>query len=631
MGFFAKYKVESLVAVLTLLGAALRFWELDGFSLTNDELSALWRVRFDSALQVIAEARNHDNHPAGVALLLWWWKGLAGDSAFAVRFPFALAGTLAIPLTYSLGKRWFNQAAGLAAAAALALLHYPVLYSRVARPYAIGLLLTLLAAWALTHFLHSDGRKRVLALIGFAVAAAACAYTHYFAALLAFIMGLSGLLLARGKARWLLAAAGLGAALLFAPHLSLFVAHLSKGGLSEWLGPPGPAFALEHIWYGLNQSWWVVVGVVALLAVWQLTVSARAWNRMQTVALLWFVAPLAIGFVYSIAVAPVIQHSMLLFSFPYFLLLVFSGLPATTNRLVLGGLGALVVLLGGSTVLERALYQGRDFGVFEQLVKKTVEWEAEYPGQITRVANVNNPYSLAYYLQADTATHPFERKKVELADVAAIHELVRSCETPYFQYLWSSRVNAEEIESIILHYYPQIVREERHFNSETVLYGRGEATQRTTVASLQHTFTKQQEGFTYPNTFWKAPDFGWEKGFERMLPEAEYSTVFEQSFADWAGTDAQRNGLTAECFVNGYLTADAEAVLVFTISRNNEQLCWYGREFRDFIAENGSWQPVFLARHLPTLKPTDMLKLYVWNRGKKEVWIDDLRLELIAR
>ncbi|MEM9025056.1 MAG: glycosyltransferase family 39 protein, partial [Bacteroidota bacterium] len=128
-----------ILALIFLLGAALRFYHLGDWSLSNDELSGLARTHYDSLEDVIQHGVRTEGHPAGYHLFAYAWTGLADTSNAAYRFPFALIGTLSIGLFYLLGARWFGRSVGLMAAAAFATLAFPILYSQLARPYSLAL------------------------------------------------------------------------------------------------------------------------------------------------------------------------------------------------------------------------------------------------------------------------------------------------------------------------------------------------------------------------------------------------------------------------------------------------------------------------------------------------------------
>ena len=75
--------------IIVAVGLGLRLWNL-GFSYSNDELSALSRVRFDSFAQLVRDGFYVDGHPGGIQVFLFYWVKLFGMSEWAVRLPFAL-------------------------------------------------------------------------------------------------------------------------------------------------------------------------------------------------------------------------------------------------------------------------------------------------------------------------------------------------------------------------------------------------------------------------------------------------------------------------------------------------------------------------------------------------------------
>lgn len=142
------------LGLLTVAALALRLWGLGASALLPDEGSSFYFSQLPLATLLYALC---DPHPPGYPLLL------AAVTAFGrhetiLRLPSALAGTLAVPLTWAVGRaamrptaqsgqRWPHQAA-LLAAALVAFAPLAVWYSREARPYALLSLLTLAMVWA---------------------------------------------------------------------------------------------------------------------------------------------------------------------------------------------------------------------------------------------------------------------------------------------------------------------------------------------------------------------------------------------------------------------------------------------------------------------------------------------------
>ncbi|MFN5324650.1 MAG: glycosyltransferase family 39 protein [Bacteroidota bacterium] len=145
--------VEKALRLLLFLALAMRLYGLSAFSLSNDELSALSRLQFDSLIDVLKFGVYPDYHPAGVQLFLFYWTGLFGFDEWVVRLPFAWMGVVSVYLVFRIGKSWFGEATGLLAAGSMAVLEFTLLYSQIARPYSPGLMFALLTVFYWSRFL----------------------------------------------------------------------------------------------------------------------------------------------------------------------------------------------------------------------------------------------------------------------------------------------------------------------------------------------------------------------------------------------------------------------------------------------------------------------------------------------
>jgi 4-amino-4-deoxy-L-arabinose transferase-like glycosyltransferase len=129
-----RYRVPLLVAIL-LVAAAFRLVGLDNVTppgLEHDEV-AHWLINQDIL------AGNHAiyfteayGHEALYHYLQAGFGALVGDHALALRLPSAYFGILLVAVSYALGRRLFGNQAGLFSAAFLAVLFWPVFYSRLA-------------------------------------------------------------------------------------------------------------------------------------------------------------------------------------------------------------------------------------------------------------------------------------------------------------------------------------------------------------------------------------------------------------------------------------------------------------------------------------------------------------------
>lgn len=364
--------------LLWALAAVLRFWNLPAQDFTHDELSALVRLYPTLEETVRTGVMQLDTHPPGVQVFEWCWTRLFGTSEAAVKFPFILLALLALPLLYRFALAWTGPAPAVLLTTMLAVTQYFVLYAQLARPYAFGLFTTALLADQLTRYVAFNRRAH---LFWAALAMVLSAYTHHFALLLAglLVLGFLPLLAPAQRPTYLLACAA--AALLYLPNLPIFFTQLGHGGLGEWLAPPALDWPLQHLW-------WVVHGSVAfalfLASLVVLSVVRGAWSDAApgttrwplSLLLAWGLVPLLIGMGYSLLRAPVLQHSVLLFSFPYLALFALSGLHRWSAAPTLWGVALLAFLGVRTLVVDRAHYRVMEHGRYAELVEQAQVFRA---------------------------------------------------------------------------------------------------------------------------------------------------------------------------------------------------------------------------------------------------------------
>jgi len=182
-----------LLLAILLLATFLRFYRLDTQSFWNDEGNSA-RIA-ERTLDLILEGAAGDIHPPGYYLLLHYWRGLFGQSEFALRFPSLMCGVLAVPLTFKLGQRLLDRRAGLLAAFLLSISPFHVWFSQEARMYAQATLLSLLSVYFFVDLVDwKSGRlggeanpsKPTHQFTGlqFVIVTVLGLYTHFYAALI---------------------------------------------------------------------------------------------------------------------------------------------------------------------------------------------------------------------------------------------------------------------------------------------------------------------------------------------------------------------------------------------------------------------------------------------------------------
>ena len=398
-----------LVILVVAVAAGLRFYDLFALPLTNDETSALMRLNAKSVSELLGTVVWNDGHPMLVQVFLWYWTKWFGTAVWVVKLPFLLCGLGSVILMIRIGIRLGAAWAGLLAAAMLATLQFPLMYSEIARPYAPGLLLSLWAFYVWLRWLEVS--KTEVAginlwakpLILLSIAGYLGASNHYFNGLILALLFISGLMILprnrwiRYLWPWLLGAA------LYMHQIGIFMHHLQVGS-PGWLQVPTWKSLFKHFMYCFGYSLWPIhvwlLGVLLGELIQKRKIkwlgfdqTQVGWKGSSSVAdgsdlsekhqkrainrVIWllYLAPLVIAYLYSVYRAPVFQDSVLLFSFGFGIL----GFALWVDRRVLSlrlkaGLVVLTLLVNLYVLLvdrnHRELFNNQSYDAAVKTLKR---------------------------------------------------------------------------------------------------------------------------------------------------------------------------------------------------------------------------------------------------------------------
>ncbi|TND09439.1 MAG: hypothetical protein FD123_1245 [Bacteroidetes bacterium] len=625
-----------LLGTIIAAGAFMRFYDLGSVSMTADELSALDRLDFSSLGEMIDKGVRPDGHPAFVQVLLWFWIKIFGHSALAIRFPFALVSVFSIWLAAAIARRWFGDACALMTAAIIAFCEFPIMYGQLARPYAFGLFFSLAFASMWTRVLFDEARGRKLHVLALLVLAAAGAmYTHYFSFLFVLIGGCTGLFFL-GKKTWLpYLLSGLAAGLLYIPHLGIFRSQLSTGGVGGpggWLAKPTPGFITDHFAFVFNNSWIVGGAVMAAAALsFGLCFKNKSWNKFQVIAFVWFLLPLVTGYIYSVQRNPVLQHSVLLFTMPFLVMLLFSGLREVHN---VAGLTAIVfcIIPATSTVLEKKYELTNHFGRVKDLVVSMHGWSQKYgSGNITFTGNFDGESFTGYYFDRvnwkPAMACTFNDGAAQLYD---FRQIVQNSKTDYFAYVWSTRAPSMEILWLIREKYPHLAERNLYFNSESWLFSRKPQPESNPNDTIFTTFENfDQPGKRFAGNEKAILDSCGQKN-SRGLKLSKSSSVFGPVFAGKVGEEIKSPDDFISIEANILADSGSAAVAVIEFRRGDSLLLWTGRNYADMHHSFGTWEKFFYAvRMFKEIRKGDEVRVYLFNDRDAAAYADDLHIRVI--
>lgn len=182
--------VYLLLALIVLLGLAIRLYELDKRTMTHIEIYVpgipLPEGLADPSprLSVTGTLRSMigsmEPHPPGYYLMMLAWTKIFGSGIGWLRLPSVLFGTASIFLVFLLGWLEKNTTAGLLAALLVALNGHQVFWSQLAKNYIAAEFFGLAATLLLLLALRRDRRERAYQLAYLGVVLLGLFFTIYF-------------------------------------------------------------------------------------------------------------------------------------------------------------------------------------------------------------------------------------------------------------------------------------------------------------------------------------------------------------------------------------------------------------------------------------------------------------------
>nr|NQU89093.1 glycosyltransferase family 39 protein [Bacteroidota bacterium] len=626
------HRVENrLFWIIMVVAAVLRFNHYAGWSLSNDELSALNRLNFDTFSEMIRQGvMLGDFHPAGVQSFLWIWTKAFGNEVWVVRLPFVIFGIISVYFVYLIGKKWFGITTALFAMAAMTCLEYPILYSQLARPYSPGLLFSLVTVWFWTKIVF-DKKKGFIDYSGFTIFAALTAYTHHYSFLFVVVVGLTGLFFLRGRPLRNYIFSGLVVGLLYLPHLNIFLYQFGIGGVGGeegWLGKPEPGWIIGYLEYAFNDSLMTVLIILTILILSLIRYHIK-FTKYHFLSITWFMAMFLIGYFYSILRNPILQYSILLFAFPFLLLFAFSFLNRIPDKFSAALILAFTVLLAIQTIFINKFYHQQHFGEFRDVAHQIACWDKELGrGNITNAVSVNAPFYIHYYLDKENQGITFQQYENRGGnDLLELTNIVQQSETPYFSFGWTKPC-PPEVDEIIKAKYPCIIANKNYSGlSEVKLYSH---------ITSDSCLKGPQQVAAYFNDF--EDDDLWGGLLSQLdslhVKNGKYSYMLDESVEYSPGIEIKVqqinrgnfNKIVVSLWAFSVDTLKNMPVVITFDNPEDGNYIWATSKIENFTTP-GKWGQAFFVFPVPDeISPSDEIKVYIWNVEKARMYLDDFRV-----
>jgi hypothetical protein len=587
-------------------------------------MSALLRTRFDSFGELIEFGVKTDTHPAGVQVFMYYWVSLFGEQNWMVKLPFIAMGVGAIYYSYKLAACWFNETVALTSSAFLAVLQFTVMYSQIARPYISGLFLIMGFTYYATKLLESKttSKKYLFLTIIFG---ALCAYNHHFSLLLAGLIGTGFLIISPYRKTMLIVAGGI--AILYLPHIGIFINQLSRGGVGEWLGPPTWDFGWQFLKYAFHYSY-VLLGLIILVICIpiflkkQSSPTPKKWLIFSiSLVLIYF----AVGFFYSLWKNPIIQFSMLLYVFPFLLFALFSFLPKLEYKYNLI-LVFMVLLIGTySLTSERnhyyTFYHTRYFQMIEDM-EETPQGQTDY-------ILTNIPEFVSFYKEHTGMEENFEYGLFDKDTSSILHfqQLLANCNRDQLM-LGLLEQTPKEILTLSLEKYPFVTKKAEYHGAATYWLSKtGNQTQVLSYYDSKINYSNQAQSkvtINNVNSLWNDSTFFFN------CNHLEYGFGIEMPITNLV---QHKYDLISVNSILRIENPNSEVFLVLEFWSDDVQIGWQAASsLQTIIDTSGNYilnTVVDLNAMKATIDQDIRLKSFIWNPSKSDIEIKDIQLEII--
>jgi len=639
-------KTNIVLIFILLIAAILRLVHPFQIPYTYDELSALSRTHFNSFSELIDKGIIIDGHPAGVQVFLYYWTKLFGYKEIVVKFPFILLGILSVYYIFKIGETWFSITVGFISAVYLATLEYPIMYSQLIRPYSSGLFFVLAMVYYWNKIIFRSEEKQTRNLILYILFSALCAYNHHFSLLFAGIVGVTGLFFIKKGQLLKYVIAGVSIFILYIPHLRIFFYQLNYGGIggsNGWLGKPDYTFALEYLHYIFHFSRTVIAIVITLFlfGIYNAIKKRVAPNRYYIISICWFLLPLLIGFFYSTLINPVLQYSVLIFSFPFLLFFLFALLPKLSSKVIIPIIIVICLVNIFSLVHTRKYYT--------LFYKAPYEQPIVIADSLQKILGKNNfssilqtedsdKYVTDYYIQKDKVDTSSFVKATTLDcfitkpnGYLQLIPFMKKQTKPYFGFGGTASFDPTVLQ-IICDYYPFMIKKWDFYDASFYLFSNQKA-----VSDIHPYSFESKNDFENTTKYWSQADTNFThdtvhflgKHAYKMDAKHDWAPAFSCKLADMSWGKNDIIDISLEVYPLDTLD---DVSIVSSLESNGNIISWSDTKISKFIPDTlrKSWVMVHHSLKLQDIhntEPEPLLKVYIWNKGRKRFYMDNFEVK----
>ncbi|MBU0764121.1 MAG: hypothetical protein KJ607_04725, partial [Bacteroidetes bacterium] len=279
-----------------------------------------------------------------------------------------------------------------------------------------------------------------------------------------------------------------------------------------------------------------------------------------------------------------------------------------------------VLTTASAIVLFRASYKDKVFGNLDRMAAFCSDWyEKNKDSKITAVFNIDNPSYLFEKLpekMREGVVHNMTFGNKD--DIPHFMDFIRDADGELFLYGRSNRIDPPEIRELILERYPFLVADDSAACVQ--IFARSGENIRKKLLCAFNDMEHIGPGWNV-NPVYLDSSVSFSGKYSCMLDSVNiFGSTYRINCKGFPGLSG------SEVFISvmANILSDAEAFLVFSLENKEGSKEYVTACMQDFKRTDREWSRVVLAHKIRTeTGAEDIIKIYVWNKGKQNLYIDD--------
>lgn len=278
----------------------------------------------------------------------------------------------------------------------------------------------------------------------------------------------------------------------------------------------------------------------------------------------------------------------------------------------------IVILFSSLALTNRKRYQTKK-KIISSLADFTTDLRKD---SVSIYLNVDDPTELPAKILRNATIFKLQQRK----DLALLQERLMEDTSEYLLFVQINSLFMPEIDWLTKQYFPAEIMNNEFGADYYTLRRKGSVNTDSQYFSSINNFESAVSGWSgNPGCFDSLVSCSGK--FSYKLDSINiYSATYEAKFSELPLSGKKFFRISLEAMIG----QNTDPLIVFDVTRKGKSFVWKATHINEMIVKNHTWSKICMIKYpYEKYKSGDVLKIYVWNNSKGDVWIDDFKVELV--